>query len=79
VYVPYVEVKLSWSVVVQVLMDEASIFDRWYSVEQYAVVPPREVERSEAEVVGRDGAMATCSGPVEMFSLCISVAGTTEL
>jgi hypothetical protein len=40
-------------------MDEASFFDRWYSVEQYAVqpiavVPPREGERSGAEVVGRE-------------------------
>jgi hypothetical protein len=57
-------------------MDEAIFFDRWYSVEQYAVhqiavVPPREVERSRAEVVGRDGAMAACYGPVEMLSLCI--------
>jgi hypothetical protein len=59
-------------------MDEASLFDWWYSVEPYTVqqivvVPPREGERSGAEVVGREGAMAVSSGTAaEMLSLFIS-------
>jgi hypothetical protein len=58
-------------------MDEASLFDWWYSVEPYTVqqivvVPPREGERSGAEVVGREGTMAVSSGTAEMLSLFIS-------
>jgi hypothetical protein len=70
-------------------MDEASFFDRWYLVEQYAVqqicvVPPREGEKWNRG--GREGGIHGCRFQpdghaffVYFFHGCCSRLGASEL